>query len=168
MGVGTGRHAFFAGQAAPCASLTRRRWAWEAPILRERGCVARPKRSDGRGDRQARLFAGQAAPCASLTRRRWAREAPILRERGGSDISERAPSRPSDLARLVQVTPRRGGRVVDCTGLENRSRGNPTQGSNPCLSACGLVALCAPLCRECADYGGGLKPTGRGEKFRNY
>jgi hypothetical protein len=30
---------------------------------------------------------------------------------------------------------RRGGRVVECTGLENRRRFIPTQGSNPCLSA---------------------------------
>jgi len=30
---------------------------------------------------------------------------------------------------------RRGGRAADCTGLENRSRSNPTQGSNPCPSA---------------------------------
>ncbi len=29
----------------------------------------------------------------------------------------------------------RGGRAVDCTGLENRSGRKPTQGSNPCLSA---------------------------------
>jgi hypothetical protein len=31
--------------------------------------------------------------------------------------------------------PRRGGRVVECGGLENRCRFAPTQGSNPCLSA---------------------------------
>jgi hypothetical protein len=30
---------------------------------------------------------------------------------------------------------RRGGRVVECGGLENRCRLTPTQGSNPCLSA---------------------------------
>ena len=29
----------------------------------------------------------------------------------------------------------RGGRVVDCTGLENRSAGNRAEGSNPSLSA---------------------------------
>ena len=32
------------------------------------------------------------------------------------------------------VEPWRGGRVVDCTGLENRSLRKGTQGSNPCLS----------------------------------
>ncbi len=31
--------------------------------------------------------------------------------------------------------PRRGGRAVDCTGLENRRGGNSTGGSNPSLSA---------------------------------
>ncbi len=30
---------------------------------------------------------------------------------------------------------RRGGRVVECGGLENRCGGNPTEGSNPSLSA---------------------------------
>jgi hypothetical protein len=36
---------------------------------------------------------------------------------------------------LGEPHPRRGGRAADCTGLENRRRGNPSQGSNPCLSA---------------------------------
>ena len=30
---------------------------------------------------------------------------------------------------------RRGGREVECTGLENRSAGNRAEGSNPSLSA---------------------------------
>ena len=30
---------------------------------------------------------------------------------------------------------RRGCRAVDCTGLENRHRGDPIEGSNPSLSA---------------------------------
>lgn len=40
---------------------------------------------------------------------------------------------------------RRGGRVVDCTGLENRRWFIPTQGSNPCPSATLSTALQHPI-----------------------
>jgi hypothetical protein len=36
--------------------------------------------------------------------------------------------------------PRRGGRVVECTGLENRRRGNSSAGSNPAPSAVGAAS----------------------------
>lgn len=43
---------------------------------------------------------------------------------------------PADPAKSpARSLPRRGGRVVECGGLENRCRFAPTQGSNPCLSA---------------------------------
>src|SRR5205823_836700 len=51
---------------------------------------------------------------------------------------------------------RRGGRAVECTGLENRSRGNPIVGSNPTLSARqplssnGVPALAPPALRSLA------------------
>ena len=35
----------------------------------------------------------------------------------------------------IGIPLRRGGRAADCTGLENRSTREGTQGSNPCLSA---------------------------------
>jgi hypothetical protein len=49
----------------------------------------------------------------------------------------------------VNWNERRGGRVVDGSGLENRRRGNPTGGSNPSLSAipsyfCVLRTPCRP------------------------
>src|SRR5215218_7593183 len=37
--------------------------------------------------------------------------------------------------------PRRGGRVVECTGLENRRRGNSSAGSNPAPSALDVACL---------------------------
>jgi hypothetical protein len=38
-------------------------------------------------------------------------------------------------SKMPPASPRRGGRVADCTGLENRHPCKWIQGSNPCLSA---------------------------------
>ena len=43
--------------------------------------------------------------------------------------------RPSPTPREVDPLERRGARVAESDGLENRSRGNSTVGSNPTLSA---------------------------------
>jgi hypothetical protein len=52
----------------------------------------------------------------------------------GVGMSIRPASRVRD-ARQVNFQPRRGGRAVECTGLENRRWSDPTVGSNPTLSA---------------------------------
>ena len=45
------------------------------------------------------------------------------------------------------ITSRRGGRAVECGGLENRFTGNPgNQGSNPCLSAMSINAPTGAFC----------------------
>src|SRR3954452_23685721 len=51
-------------------------------------------------------------------------------------------ARPRGRSRTYHESPpRRGGRVVECTGLENRRRGNSSAGSNPAPSASDVVCL---------------------------
>ncbi len=56
------------------------------------------------------------------------------------------PTKTSLNPALRRPMTRRGGRVVECGGLENRCRFAPTQGSNPCLSAIyAFIILIDPL-----------------------
>ena len=56
-------------------------------------------------------------------------------ETGFTHISFQYYSPPRRNPNLLGARTWRGGRVAECTGLENRRRFIPTQGSNPCLSA---------------------------------
>jgi hypothetical protein len=63
----------------------------------------------------------------------WWTRALILTDAGKCEgMTLRLPQRAEY---ITSVSRGRGGRVVECGGLENRYRGNPIGGSNPPLSA---------------------------------
>gem|GEM_PF-1992543 len=57
---------------------------------------------------------------------------PLYHAKARVPHSAPTPARPDPASRKIL---RRGGRAVDCGGLENRCAGNRTEGSNPSLSA---------------------------------
>jgi hypothetical protein len=87
----------------------------------------------------AYAFEGSNPSLSTIMRRdgRVAEGAPLLREYGVKPIVS------SNLTlSAINYLQWKGGRAAECTGLENRSTGNCTVGSNPTLSAilCGELA----------------------------
>src|SRR5215212_9759486 len=78
--------------------------------------------------------------------------------RGGPDAGglgdPRGPPPPQRLTLSAYIlSARRGGRVVECAGLENRRRGNSSAGSNPAPSAVDVACLLGFSMVVAAEFG---------------
>ena len=66
---------------------------------------------------------------------------PASRHKPSARVANGARVLPTRVPTAYIPEARRGGRVVECTGLENRRRGNSSAGSNPAPSAENVACL---------------------------
>ena len=130
-------------EARPAPPPRRRRRATTAG---RRGAIRPAARSRRPSPRRPRRRPRRPAPRSRRARAPSRSGATGARARARAASGGGPPARPPSSAhdgggidRAIQAVtlarPGRGGRVVECTGLENRRRGNSSAGSNPAPSA---------------------------------